>query len=221
MDFVDEIVSTEEIHNVWLARTTVKEMMDDRDYNVEAYDWDGDFGSFKRVFLTGANFFALTMKASKKEGFLRAPPLLIFWPLEDKLRVNYIRDMVAEAEKLKCNHMMIVYLKSITAFAQGQLSQIKAEKKGLRIEQFSVEELQHNITRHVRVPPHRLLSKNEKADILAKFKCDLEKLPRMLACDPVARYYGARNNQVMEILKPTPDGTWYRLYRVIRNAQIR
>ena len=218
MDFLEDICLTEEIHGLWLARKTIYEMIDDRKYVTNEPRKTEE--EFRKLYMISNTVFSTSIPAVQRHATSpKQPNLIVCFPSEEKLRIQSIRDIIeyGETHASKFYHIIIVYRKSITPSAKSQLAQIKSEKKHMRIETFGVDELQYNPSKHVWVPPHRILSKAEKKTVLESLKCSQEHLPRILICDPIVRYYGGRANQVMEILKPTPDGNWCKHWRLISN----
>ncbi|MEX2684031.1 MAG: DNA-directed RNA polymerase subunit H [Candidatus Sigynarchaeota archaeon] len=58
-----------------------------------------------------------------------------------------------------------------------------------------------DITRHELVPKHIIMSKEEVAELLAKFKINLVKLPRISIDDPVIQMLGGKINDVVRIIR--------------------
>lgn len=212
-------VETESMVQHWKARQTLCEMMNDRQYDVVKENWDseGDKGwaPFLKLWYEKNNFFDLTMRAVRKDGVPKAPTILIFFPDEEKLKINMLREMITYTESVKCVHIIIVFIKSITSFAKNQLGTIVSEKN-IRIEQFSIEELQFNPTKHVLVPTHIILSKQEKEEVMRRERCTMDNFPIIKTCDPIARYIGAKPNQLIAIRKTIPGGKRSTHYRVCK-----
>ncbi|CRK30701.1 hypothetical protein BN1723_018430, partial [Verticillium longisporum] len=70
-----------------------------------------------------------------------------------------------------------------------------------RIECFLEEDLLVNITHHELVPKHILLSTDEKAVLLKRYRLKETQLPRIKREDPVARYLGLKRGNVVKIIR--------------------
>ena len=74
------------------------------------------------------------------------------------------------------------------------------------IEYFEESELLYNPTKHIFVPNHRILSIEEKKDVLMKYRAKECDIPKILREDRIARYYGGRKGDMFEIIRKCEGG---------------
>ena len=83
------------------------------------------------------------------------------------------------------------------------------------VEIFEKNSLLINITKHVLVPKHRILNDTERQELFERYHIlDNSQLPKMLTTDPIARYYGLKKGQVVEIIR-NEDINKHVSYRIV------
>jgi DNA-directed RNA polymerase I, II, and III subunit RPABC1 len=84
------------------------------------------------------------------------------------------------------------------------------------VEIFLKKNLIFNITHHVYVPKHEILSKEEEVRLLETYNTTKGKLPKISKADPIAKYYGMKNEQICKITRKSPEVGEYVYYRLVR-----
>jgi DNA-directed RNA polymerase I, II, and III subunit RPABC1 len=84
------------------------------------------------------------------------------------------------------------------------------------VEIFLKKNMIFNVTRHIYVPKHILLNKEEETDLLEKYNTTKGKLPKLSKLDPIAKYYGMKNDQICKIIRKSPEVGEYVYYRLVR-----
>jgi DNA-directed RNA polymerase I, II, and III subunit RPABC1 len=151
----------------------------------------------------------LTLLARRVE-----PPhdrIFVFFASDPNVGVKPIRTYQERMTEQKMRRAILVVQESVTPFAKKELASIAPQ---FVIEVFTERELLFNKTHSDLVPPHTLLTKAEKEQLLADWKVKEAQLPRINQSDPIARYYGYRRGQVCKIVRRSETAGRYVTYRI-------
>lgn len=150
----------------------------------------------------------LTVFVSKRDD--PTDHIFVFFIDEPKVGVKSIKSVAEKMRSDGVSRSIIVIQEKITPFARQSLTEMQPK---YLIEVFKEAELLVNITKHVLVPEHRVLTVEEKQTLLARYKVKETQLPRIQFNDPVARYYGMSRGQVVRIVRPSETAGRYVTYR--------
>jgi DNA-directed RNA polymerase subunit H (RpoH/RPB5) len=145
--------------------------------------------------------FMVTRVEKKK----KVPAALIFLLKAEKLNIDGVKEMIRLLDTHRIKYGVLVYQNSITSSAKKTLDLIGQYK----IELFSLQELQYNITQH------RYYCRHEKITNLSELgplQSQTSKFPKILSTDPVVRFFAFQKNDVLRIHRH--DGTI--IYRLVR-----
>lgn len=79
-----------------------------------------------------------------------------------------------------------------------------------KIQLFHKKQLIIDISAHRKVPPHRILSSEERTTFLVAYRTTLKTLPEIDSQDSMAKWIGARPGDIIEILRGS-EAPYYRL----------
>lgn len=125
--------------------------------------------------------------------------------------VKHMRNFIQE---ITAAHHHTGILVTNVPTSSGALKIIPAVSQSCRVECFVESELLVNITHHDLVPHHVLLSREERAALLARYRLKDTQLPRIQHHDPVAKYLGLRRGQVVKIIRTSETAGRYASYRL-------
>ena len=75
-----------------------------------------------------------------------------------------------------------------------------ANKENTLVQMFYISHLNFDISKHRKVPKHRLLTEDEKTKMMKEYNIDsLNRIPKIDSQDAMARWIGARPGDVVEI----------------------
>ena len=190
-------------------RKTVSKMLASRGYLVSQKELERDKDSFLEEF-GDVSREHLTIMVPKRDD--PSENIFVFFPEEEKVGVKMIKDYAKRMREENVMRAIIVIRSSLTPFAKQSLLEVQQQK--FIIETFQETELLVNITDHILVPKHVLLTDEEKKTLLERYKVRETQLPRIKLHDPVARYYGMRRGQVVRIIRPSETAGRYVTYRL-------
>ena len=198
---------------VFRARRTVLEMLHDRGYMVDKSDIEQEEEAFyEKMGSNKPDREQLTLLVQKRDD--PTEQIFVFWPVDAKVGVKPIKRFMQRMNEEDVKRAILVVQQNLTAFAKSALTEIQVQE-GLTIEVFQESELLVNITHHVLVPQHIVLTKEEKTILLRRYKMKESQLPRIQLTDPVARYYGLTRGQVVKIIRPSETAGKYVTYRMV------
>jgi len=123
-------------------------------------------------------------------------------------------DMIMIAEDRDKN----IFMHSISKYVKGYqqtYNNTKSASHELTMELFYYSEVSFNITDHYLVPRHELMDKEHVTEILERFKCSRDQLPKISKDDPVSKYYGAKIGDVFKIYRKSPTAGLAEYYRLV------
>ncbi|XP_012470963.1 DNA-directed RNA polymerases II and IV subunit 5A [Gossypium raimondii] len=203
-------VSEEQNTKLFKARRTVVQMLRDRGYSVP----DSDIKMTRQQFIEkyGENVHLkrddLLILCSK--GDAPTDQIYVFFPAEVKVGVPMVRNCAKRMKADNVYNAILVVQRALTAPAKAAINEINSY---FHMEVFEEAELLTNITEHMFVPKHTVLTNQEKKELLAKYRVKETQLPRILVSDPVAKYYGMKRGQVVKITRQSVTADTYDTYR--------
>ncbi len=130
-----------------------------------------------------------------------------------KLNVAEIKFYIGLMQTTNIPHCILIYDGSFTPAVKSIMEHIPnlhtEQGTSLNIELFSADDLQFNITKHILVPKHILLEREESISIQKKYGV---KIPIILRSDPIAKFYNYHLGDIVKILRR--DG--HVMYRIVK-----
>ncbi|PVI00531.1 DNA-directed RNA polymerases I [Periconia macrospinosa] len=134
---------------------------------------------------------------------------------DENVGLKQLRDYMQHLVQGSYYNGIMITTKPMTGMALRLLRGAASIKEGPMggVEVFVEQDLLVNITKHELVPTHVLLSKEEKEQLLKRYRLKETQLPRIQVTDPVAKYYGLRRGQVVKIIRHSETAGRYASYR--------
>ncbi len=84
------------------------------------------------------------------------------------------------------------------------------------VEFFEQRKMTFNITKHVFVPRHVIMTPEEETQVTEKYETPKSKFPKISVSDPVAKYYGMKPDQMCKIIRNDPEVGLSISYRIVK-----
>jgi DNA-directed RNA polymerase subunit H (RpoH/RPB5) len=76
-----------------------------------------------------------------------------------------------------------------------------AQRDNVYVQIFDIRSLGFNISKHRKVPRHRIVKENEKPEIIKSYNLkSIDQIPKILSQDAMAKFIGARPGDVVEVM---------------------
>ncbi|KAM0753890.1 putative 25 kd subunit of DNA-directed RNA polymerases I, II and III [Meredithblackwellia eburnea MCA 4105] len=186
-----------ETSRLFRVNRTIHELVRDRGYQISEDEIAMSLDQFKAQY--GATAIDKT-KVNFKAANDNNEEIYVFYSDEASVGIKTMRKFITTLEDQQIPRGIIIFKTNMTPSANKVISAMASQ---YQIEAFQESELLVNITHHTLVPKHEVLSAEEKALLLKKYRLKDTQLPRIQLSDPVSRYYGLKRGQVVMITRPS------------------
>ena len=205
-----KVSNSQTVSKLFKSRKIILQQADKKGFDVSEYD---NFSINEIASLSQNNQLdlLLTNKTGKK--------LYIKYHLATKLRNNhiydYIEDLFNVEEILEKPDDLVIITKEKTNDNLIKFLDIIYKKDGYFINIYNYNDYLFNILDNDLVPPHRIISDEEKQNIMEKFNIvNQSEFPEISRFDPVSIILSIRPGQVFEIIRSSPTSIQSKYYRL-------
>ncbi|XP_042064290.1 DNA-directed RNA polymerases II and IV subunit 5A-like [Salvia splendens] len=201
------VLPEDEVRRLFRAMKTVLQMLRDRGYVVTDDEIAMTMEGFTAKYGHNMKREDLMLVKAKRDS---GEQIYVFFPDEAKVGAKTIRTLICRMNDDNVTRAILVSQQNLTPFAKKMIKEVA---KKFQVEVFQEAELLVNIHHHELVPPHQVLTAEEKTTLLARYTVKETQLPRIQVTDPVARYHGLKSGDVVKIIRPSETAGRYITYR--------
>jgi len=213
------------VSKIYKSRNIILDLMEERGYNVDDYtnrsinEIGQMFNNKQLDLLLEHNDDMISYEDEEGNTQTRKKRCHIKYHLQGKVRINqvyeYLDDLYHIEEILTKDDDFIIIVKEKPNDTLIKLMNNIWLKDNIYFSIFNLHYYLYNILNHELVPPHRILSNEEKETIKKKYNIvNDSQFPEISRFDPVALAIGIRPNQVCEIERPSPTSIRTYYYRL-------
>lgn len=195
----------QEQDRLFKVRKTVLEMIEDRNIKIPVIDKNLTFEQFNVQYTANNIDIYINDEENNKKVYIH------FYNSDKSFGKKTLSDLIINiTEKYQDDSILIIL---ILKDKENNLVSKELQKPNYKnVEIFIQQSLIFNITRHVLVPEHRILTEEEEKSL----KFNKKELPTILKTDPVAKYYGMKTGQICRIKRPSTVSGFTYYYRVVK-----
>lgn len=211
--------------NIFKSRNQILNLLSKRGYDTSDYN-NRSFGEVQNMYSDKQLDMLLEHKTDKvtiidDDGneVERKKRCFVKYHLQGKIRINqvyeYIDDIYHIEEILSKEDDFIVIVKDKPNDTLLKLMNTIWNVDNIYFGVYDLHDYLYNLLEHNLIPPHRILSEEEKDNIKKKYNILYDKqLPEISRFDPVALAIGLRPNQLCEITRSSPTAIKTYYYRL-------
>jgi DNA-directed RNA polymerase subunit H len=128
---------------------------------------------------------------------------------------DYVEDLFNVEEIIDNTDDLVIIGKDKLTDNLRNLIDITFKKEKFYVNILNLNDFQYNILDNNLVPPHRVLTQNEKDDVMREYNIlEESQFPNISRFDPVAVIVGVRPGEVVEIIRSSPTSLTTKYYRL-------
>ena len=198
----------QEKKNLYKVRQTVLEMISDRGYVIPSHMLAITFEQFS-IQYDQKNIDLYIENEDKEKKYY------VYFHTDVSFGKNDMKNVVQKiTNQYQYENLGIIILLKEKESTSIQKEKVKPMYKS--VEFFEQRKMTFNITKHVFVPKHVIMTPEEEASVVEKYETPKSKFPKISVNDPVARYYAMKPEQMCKIIRNDPEVGLSISYRIVK-----
>ena len=214
--------------NICRSRKILLEMLHTRGYDIKSYEsyTNSDltllFNQHNQKVAISNDLGPLDILVKRKNGD-KEEKLLVKYKLDEKFKKNRSLEQqimsIFETHLSKDDCLIILNYDAVGFKPTKKESNIESfidryyNEYGYFVQIYGLRNFLFNVSKHMSVPKHEVISKKETDEILLKFNIKLDNLENIRREDPNAKFIGLKPGQVCKITRPSESSINSIIYR--------
>jgi DNA-directed RNA polymerase subunit H len=205
-------MDTEQIDNIYRSRITVLDILEERGYDTSPYR---KFSPVEAAIASSA-LSSLNVALNHREDASRICHLIYIGNTTAAAMSDNLTSFIPEEDSEQPNVEVVVmtFIENLEKYHNLAAKMYITNK--LRVFFFNIPRIVNNPTRHILVPKHELLPRDEHKGLLERlYVTEKRQLPHISSADPIIRCIGGVPGDIVRIMRPSPSAGLYEVYRLI------
>lgn len=200
----------QEKKDLFKVRQTVLEMISDRGYVIPASMLSISFEQFSVQYdMKNIDLYIEDANGVKEKKYY------VYFHTEMSFGKNDMKNIVQKImNQYQDDNMGIIIL--LKDKENTSIQKEKGKPLYRNVEFFEQKKMTFNITKHVFVPKHVIMTPEEETQVIEKYDTPKSKFPKISVSDPVAKYYGMKPEQMCKIIRNDPEVGLSISYRIVK-----
>jgi len=215
---MEQTINSAHFNNLYQCRKNLLEILDEIGYDASAYELFDMNELYSMIQNEQINFHLKKKDQTNKCKNVQIHFYELLGKTSKALRDKNVDELIENyyyiQNVLSENDRLIIVVNCDPNDTLTQHIKHQWEKNKLLVNIISLKRLQFNILKHSLVPPHRILSDEEKTHFMEKYNIrEVKQIPEISRFDPVSQVLGIRPDDICEIIRPSKhviQTTYYR-----------
>jgi len=142
---------------------------------------------------------------------IAVPKIKIVFDVSNKLKWVDVKKTIDFDDETDVDLVILVVKDKVNNSEQKKIAELKVD-----YQVFDLRDLQFNISRHLLVPKHELVTDDvEITKVLDAYQVKKNQLPLILKTDPMAKYLNAKAGNLVKVTRISPTSGEYIVYRCV------
>jgi len=204
-------MNEQKLHRYWKIFQTTNELLYDRGYDILiAGNNIANFDDFRREFAIDGDIVDNQTMNFVKQNSQTKKLMIVYFSNDESIGIKHITKIYEKMMIGKIQQCILIYPNTLTSSAKKYLE--KTQK--VTIESFSEDDLIINITKHKMTPKHTVLQLEQIRELYSQSGLVDSQLPRIAVTDPIAKYYGMKRGDIVQITRKSETAGLYVTYRI-------
>jgi DNA-directed RNA polymerase I, II, and III subunit RPABC1 len=205
-----------DINLLYTIYTNLYDMLKDRNYDISKMKMYNTIDEFKKQFKNVEEPDVSVLKFILSKNDNKDDKISIFWNDDEKIGIRVLKSNMEDMNKKGVKRGILIVKYSMSTFAKKSIDEFNQNQSNMYFETFDYSELMMNITKHVLVPKHIVLTEDEVTALKDKYSLKrITQLPKLHKTDPMTKYFGLMPGNVVKVVRNNPIGSKYITYRIV------